>query len=825
MTGWTWLKREWRGGRSGDLSILIAALTLAVSIVAGIGLFGDRLQQALDQQAATYLAGDLAASSNDRFDDHIIEAALDDGLAASQTIGFATMAYADEDDFDGILVAMKAVSGEYPLRGELTIRDASGVVSLAGPVQRGEVYVAQQYLDRTGALIGDEIFVGELQVKIVAVIDREPDAGFSVFSIGPRVFMNIADVYNTQAIRPGSRVSYSLQFAGSQEQIDGFKAWLEEEVDERVRIRTLSDGQPQLANALNRAKTFLLLCGSLGVALAGVAMALAGRRYSRYLLDAVAVQKTLGATPKRITQLLVSKLIWITLIGTGIGLVFALGIQAAIAYAIKEFLETDLPLPTPLGAWMGLLTAIISIGAFLGPPIYQLRDVPPMRVIRRELGDIGSTTVAMAIGVSAFALLLWVYAGTLWVILGLIAALLIGALVAWLLVKLFLSGKRRLVQASSPWRLAMSSLTRHKWLTAGQVVAFALTLHLIAAAVLVRSSLLEEWQNSIPENAPNHFFTNIAPYQAENVDFSFRYDEIDYSRLYPMVRGRITQVNGEDARERAQRENVRYISRELNLSYAGQQPIDNDVVEGDWWPEDTQENLVSVELDVAQDMGLSIGDTLTFELGGTEVTATVSNFRTLNWDDLRPAFFMILSPPALEDFGASWMTSAYIPETRSDFVPSFLREFPTVTVIDVGYIIRQVQSVIGQVSQAVELVLAFVAISALLVLMATVRSSQDWRMRESAVLRAMGASKKRLLGALLIEFGWLGFIAGILGAAMSEAAVAIIQIKQFDLPFSMHWPLWYTLPFISAALVTLFGWWTSRQVVQVPPNQLLRDAG
>ena len=825
MTGWTWLKREWRGGRSGDLSILIAALTLAVSIVSGIGLFGDRLQQALDQQAATYLAGDLSASSNYRFEDHIIEAALDRNLTASQTINFATMAYTSEDDFDGILVSTKAVTSEYPLRGELTIRGDNGSIITAPTLGRGEVYVAPQYLDRTGAQVGDTIFLGELEVTIKAVIEREPDAGFSVFSIGPRVMMNVSDVYSTQAIRPGSRVTYSVQFAGSDEQIQSFKPWLEGEVDERVRVRTLSDGQPQMANALDRAKTFLLLCGSLGVALAGVAMALAGRRYSRYLLDAVAVQKTLGATPKRITQLLVSKLIWITLIGTAIGLVFALGIQEAIAYAIKEWLETELPAPTPVGAWMGLLTAVISITAFLGPPIYQLREVPPMRVIRRELGDIGSTTAAMAIGIGAFAVLLWIYAGTVWVILGLLAALLIGALVAWILVKVLLSGKRRLVQASSPWRLAMSSLTRHKWLTAGQVVAFALTLHLIAAAVLVRSSLLEEWQNSIPENAPNHFFTNIAPYQADNVDFSFQYDDIEYSRLYPMVRGRITKVNDEDAQERAKREQVRYISRELNLSYANQLPLDNDLVEGDWWPEDTDEYLVSVELDVAQDMGLSIGDTLTFELGGTEVTATVANFRTLNWDDLRPAFFMILSPPALEDFGASWMTSAFIPEEREDFVPKFLREFPTVTVIDVGYIIRQVQSVIAQVSQAVELVLAFVAISALLVLMATVRSSQDWRMRESAVLRAMGASRKRLLGALLIEFGWLGFIAGILGAAMSEAAVAIIQTRQFDLPFSMHWELWYTLPFISAFLVTLFGWWTSRQVVQVPPNQLLRDAG
>ncbi|MEQ3696773.1 MAG: FtsX-like permease family protein [Pseudomonadales bacterium] len=825
MNGWQWLRREWRGGRSGDLSILAVALAMSVAIVAGIGLFAERLERALDAQAATYLAGDLAVNSGKSLPDNLITAAQSRGLKTSQTIQFPTMAYPVSDDTNGILVSIKAVSSDYPLRGELEYKPGfEPPLTNYGLLASGTALVDQTYLDRAQLSVGDSIYVGELVVKVVGIIDREPDGGFSLFSLGPRVMISMVDVYSTMALRPGSRLSYAQQYAGDEAAISDFATWLEAEVNEDdVSIRTLEQGQPQLARTLARAKQFLLLCGALGVAMAGVALALAGRRYSRYLLDAVAVKKTLGATPKRITRLLVEKLAALWLLSTAAGLLIALVVQAGISALISAWLETELPAPTLLGAWLGILTSLISMVAFLGPPIYQLRAVPPLRVIRRELGGTGSLLSASVIGISAFSLLLVLYTETPWVIVGLLGALVLGGGVAWLLAIILFSGKRRLVQASSPWRLAMSSLARHRWLTVGQIVAFALTLSLLASAVLVRSSLIGDWQASIPEDAPNHFFTNVAPYQVDNINHTFDYENIDDSGLYAMVRGRIALINGEDAKARAEQNGYRHISRELNLSYASELPRDNELVVGSWWEPDTDQLLVSVEESVATRMNLKLADTITFDIGGTQVKVMVANIRTLDWDDLRPAFFMLLSPPALENFGASWMTSAYVPEERTDFIPAFLREFATVTVIDVGYIIEQVRQVINQVSRAVELVLGLVAVSAILVLLATVRSSQDWRLRESAVLRALGASKKRLLGALLIEFGFLGFAAGILGAAMAEGAAAVIQTQQFDLPMAWHWPMWIILPIGSALVVALFGLLTSKQVVQVAPNDILRE--
>ncbi len=826
MRGWHWLYREWRGGRSSDLSILFGALTMSVAIVAGIGLFGERLQRALDAQAASYLAGDIAVSSGYEIPSVFTVEAQQLGLNTSRTVNFSTMAYPLDDDSDGILVDVKGVSAQYPLRGEVEFAYGVGQEVEGNAlhfIPSGTALVAQQYLDRAQLSIGDSIYVGDLTVQIIGTVDREPDQGFSALSYGPRILINALDVGSTMAVRKGSRVTFMQQFKGESEAIETFKTWLEANVTQDIRIRELSDGQPQLANALTRAKQFLLLCGALGVALAGVAMSLAGRRYSRYLLDAVAVKKTLGATPKRITQLLGEKLMTLWLTATVSGLLLALIIQEIIASLIQAWIAVDLPWPTPLGAGLGILTSAISLVAFLGPPIYQLREVPPLRVIRRELGDTGSVVIAAIIGLVAFAGLLILYTGSPWVILGLASALLVAAILASILAWLLFSGKRKLIQASSPWRLAVSALQRHRWLTVGQVVAFSMTLCLLSTAILVRTELIGEWQDSMPEDAPNHFFINIADYQAENVDFTFKFEDIDYSRLYPMVRGRIVAINDIDAKERAKNKNYRYVGRELNLSYTNEIPLDNEIVGGHWWAPDEEGAFISIEQEFAQQIGVSIGDTITLDIAGQAITATVSSLRTLSWDDLRPAFYVILSPASLENFGATWMTSAYVPQDRPDFIPSFLREFSTVTVIDVGYIINQVRQVVSQVSQAVELVLSLVGVSAVLVLLATVRSSQDWRLRESAVLRALGASRQRLLGALIIEFTILGLLSGLLGAFMSEAAVAVIQIKQFDLPFNWHWQLWILLPICSVLIVTAFGVLTSRQVVSVPPNQLLRD--
>jgi len=826
MRGWHWLMREWRGGRSADISILFFALFMSVAIVAGIGLFGERLQRALDAQATTYLAGDMALRSGypipSEFDHHADSL----GIEIARTTRFSTMAYPKAEDGDGILVDVKGVSTRYPLKGELEYTYGQGYEPGANAlhiVPTGTALVARQYLDRALLNIGDEIYVGDLVVRIIGTIEREPDQGFSTFSFGPRVLINSSDVLSTMAVRKGSRVTYSHQYIGDEESITTFKLWLKDKLNEDIYLAELSDGQPRLASALTRAKEFLLLCGALGVALAGVAMALAGRRYSRYLLDAVAVKKTLGATPRKITRLLVEKLFSLWLIATAAGLIAAFVLQALIANIVAAWVAVDLPSPTPLGALLGIVTSGVSLMAFLGPPIVQLRSVPPLRVIRRELGNVGSVGVAAVIGVTSFVGLLWLYTSSIWIALGLLGAVVVALVLAALLALGVLRSRGARIQASSPWRLAISALRRHRWLSVAQIAAFAMTLTLFSVAVLVRTDLLEQWQDSVPENAPNHFFINIADYQVENMAYTFDFEEVDYSRLYPMVRGRMTQVNGEDAKARAEANNYRHIRRELNLSYADDVPLDNDIVGGHWWESDEIGPYVSLEAEFARDIGVSIGDQLTFNLGGQDITVTVLSLRALDWNDLRPVFLVIMHPSILEEFGATYMTSAYVPAGSEDFLPRFLREFPTVTVIDVGYIIKQIRDVISQVTQAVELVLSFVGISALLVLIATIRSSQDWRMRESAVLRALGASQRRLLGALVIEFAMLGFLAGLLAAFMTESAVAVIQIMQFEESFRLHPKLWLSLPIFSTLLVALFGVYSARSVVKVPPSQLLRE--
>ncbi|MEM1232009.1 MAG: FtsX-like permease family protein [Pseudomonadota bacterium] len=820
----------WRDWRSGEVRLLLAALLVAVASVTAISLFVDRLQRALLDESADFLAADRYISASRALPEAYREQAQALGLSYADTLLFPSMVFGADDR--NTLASVKAVTPGYPLRGEL--QRSAGPFEQGAPTDAlpapGEVWLESRLFPALGIALGDRIDVGLAQLTVAGVLTREPDRGGSMFDMGPRVLMRFEDVPATEVVQPGSRLRYRLLLRGAEADLERFKASLE--LPEGQRWVGIRDSSPSIGGALNRAESFLLLGGLLAVLLAGIAVALAAHRYARRHFDHVAVLKTLGSPPSQILASYTTVLLLVAAAAVPVGLLAGYLLHGLIVLVLQALLPVALPAsgwsPYVLGAVTGLICAV----AFALPAFLHLRGVSPMSVIRRDLGaSPPSRYLSMGFaGAGILALLIW-YTGslalTLWT-LGISAAVL---LVFGGLAFALLRGSRALgTQAGSQWRFALASLQRRRLENTSQILIFGLALMLLLMLVLLRTALLEEWQQQIPEDAPNHFVINIAP--DEMTDFRGRLEgeQLPHELGYAVVRGRVTALNDESAAEvseRLERERPSdgrpRLGSERNLTWAEALPEDNDVVAGRWWAADSTVPEVSLEEDYARELGIEVGDELTFDIAGAQLRAPVTSIRRLSWESMRPNFFIIFSPGALDDYPATFMTSFYLPRERKAFLNELLRAHPTVTVIEVDAIMAQVQSIVARVSRAVELILYLVIAAGALVLIASIQASRDARMAEHALLRALGATRGLVAGSLAIEFAALGLLAGLVAAIGAELAVAVLNDQVFGLPATLHGWLWVGGPLLGALLIMGIGVVSTRELVRTPPMLVLRS--
>lgn len=825
------LRLAWRDWRSGELGLLLAALLVAVGSVTAVSLLVDRLQQALIDESAEFLAADRYIGSSREIPQAFRDQALALGLEVADTLSFPSMVFAGDEHNQ--LVAVKAVGPGYPLRGTLIVADepfARGRPTEEVP-QPGEVWLDSRLFPALGVRVGDTVEVGLATLAVSRVLVSEPDRGGSMWDLGPRLLMNLADVPATAVVQPGSRLSYRLLLRGDDAALEALRDTLP--LEPNYVWRGIRDSSQSIGAALDRAESFLLLGGLLGVLLAGVAVALSAHRYARRHYDHVAILKTLGATPRQILMAFLVVLLLVgavaVLLGQLLGTLLHLGIVAALGNVVP----VDLPLPTARPFLLGAATGLICALAFALPPLLHLYRISPMRVIRRDLGTPPPSQIASygAAAAGSLALLIW-YSGSLWLTFWTLAtstAVLVGFAV---LALLLLRGGRVLgMQAGSGWRLALAALQRRRNENVAQILIFGLAIMLLLILVLLRTALLDEWRSQVPEDAPNHFVMNVTPEQV--APLSALLDEVTDRRgtLYPMVRGRIVSVNGTDAlswEERYTRADPDgdgpHLSGERNLTWMGELPPDNRIVDGRWWDSaaDAERALVSLEDEYAEARGLGVGDVLTFDIAGQLVEAEVASLRRLNWESMRPNFFIIFSPGTLEDFPATYTTSFYLPNDQKSFLNRLLSTFPTVTVIEIDAIIRQVQSIIARVTQAVELVLALVIAAGCLVLIASIQASRDARMHEHALVRALGGSRRLIAGSLAAEFALLGLFAGLVAVVGAEITVAVLQQQVFELGMNLHPWLWLIGPLLGAALVLTVGLLGTRRLVSTPPILVLR---
>ena len=831
------IKLLWRDWRSGELTLLLASLVIAVTTVTTITLFVDRLQKALLRESATFLAADRIIYSSDPVEKSWLRKADELGLQQAQTLSFLSMVFSDDR---AQFSSVKAVDDKYPLRGQLIVSEAPFI--RGSPIDRGpkagEVWMESRLYPSLDVKKGDVLDIGVASFPATQVLVKEPDRGGGFESAaGPRVMMNLADVPSTNVVQPGSRLTYRYLFAGEESALNEFESWVRPKFGVGVRWLGVRQGAEGLGSALDKAERFLLLGSLLGVVLAGVAIALAAQRYALRHYDHVAILKTLGATPNGVDGIFIVILLVLGIVAAVLGSAVGYATQAVIVNILGPYIPIELPGPSLRGVWLGLITGFVCLLSFALPPLLKLRATEPVRVIRR---DVGATTVSNRLTYSFAVLgtigLMYWYSGdlllTLFIFTGAVAVMIVLSCVAFLLLR---SGRVLGMQAGSSWRLALAGMQRRGKENTLQILVFGIAIMLLLILYLVRTALITEWQAQIPKDAPNHFALNISPQDKGPISQLFKDNSIPAQPLFTMIRGRVTMINGESARARDRKQRKRYsegggrrggpgISSDRNLTWAADLPSENRVVQGAWWETDySGPPLVSVESSIADRGGVKVGDELEFTIQGQDLKATVASIRDVAWDNMQPNFYIIFSPGGLADFPSTYMTSFFLNKEKKLFLNTLLRQYPTMTIIEIDAVIEQIKSIIENVTLAIELVLVLILISGTMVLLASIQASMDERFRQHAILRTLGAGQRLVLVSLLIEFSVMGIFAGLLATFGSEITVYALQSQVFELDYSLNPTLWVIGPVTGMLMIGVVGVLATLKVVKTPPLIALRQ--
>jgi putative ABC transport system permease protein len=815
-----------RDGKSGELRVLLFALLVAVSALTAVGFFTSRVTLAVDQQAGEVLAADLRLQSRTPLKREYFQAATAAGLQTAELSNFPSVIFNGDNS---ALAAIRAVSEGYPLRGRVRVADepfgpAQEVSTIPGP---GEAWLEPRLFAQLGLKVGDKIRVGSAELTAARVLDYRPDQGSSFADLVSTLIMRLDEVPRTGLAQQGSRISHFGLFAGKPAAIATFKEQLSATKERGQRIVDIADASPQVRSAADRAERFVNLAALVTVLLAAIAVAIAARRYVSRHLDVAALMKSMGAPQRLVLAISLWQLLLIGLIAGVVGVAIGYAAQEGLAYYLKDMVRTVLPPPDFDAAWLGIATSVLILIGFALPPLLQLRHVPPARVLRRNLeppplryATVYGTALLALIALVGWLvrdaeLLLYVFGGT-FVTFGVLM------LAGWLLVRA-LSSLRGNVGIS--WRYGMANIARRGRDSVIQIVAFGLGLMVLLLLAVVRSGLMQEWRASLPENAPNYFMINIRPDQTGDVRKYFAENSVAPPQLVPMVRARLTKIGGIETSDMTIKSDRGrdFIDREANLTWAETMQADNKLVAGEWWREgDGGGPRVSVEIELANALGLKLGDELTYDVAGEPITARVSSFREVQWDSFRPNFFMVFSPGTLNDTTGTYITSVHIPQPQKSMMLGFVRKFPEVTAIDLDALLTQVRGVMDKASLAVQYVFGFTLLAGVTVLLAAIQATRDERRYESAMLRTLGASRSVVLRGVAAEFTTLGLLAGTLAAIGATAAGYFLATRVFNLDYTFDITVWAVGLVAGATLVGVSGTLATRSVVNHPPVATLR---
>ena len=813
---------------AGDIRILFAALVLAVVAVTAVGFVTDRAERALAIEANRLMGGDVLVRGDAPITGVIRDAAGASGLRRTETLSLDSMIRAGEQLRLGDL---RALGEGFPLRGSFRIIDAANPVEhyAQGIPAPGTVWISQSGDETLDAKLGDTIGIGDIELKLAALVVQEPDASLDYFNVAPKAFLNLADIPATGLVQEGSRLGYRIVVAGDAAAVEQFVAIARPALARGQRLETIQDARPEVRSSLDRAGRFLGLAALVSVVLAAVAVAMAARRHCERHLSGTAVMRCLGASQRTLVGIHVGELVLLGLIACTVGVLIAFGLQWAIGHWLEAEMQISIPPAGWLPAMQGIAVGMVVLLAFGAPPVLALRRVPALRVLRRDLDPTEPSAWLVALtGFTGLGALLWWKAGSATLgtamLLGILGTLAVLALLAWLMILLVRRLRSRL---RGSLRYGLANVSRRAGTSVAQVSALGLGLMALLLLTFVRTDLLDRWQLSLAADAPNRFIINVQDDQRETVAAFMAGQKIAAPELYPMIRGRLVSHNGkpasgadygddEQARRRA--------DREFNLSTTATLRDDNKVTAGKFWNGRTPAAPeLSVEEDFAEQLGWKLGDRVMFDIAGQNFEGKITSLRSVDWESFRPNFFVIASPGSMDGYPASYITAVSVSPQLTRFTAQLVEQFPNLSVIDVDAVLKQVRSTADQVSTVVQVVFWFSLAAGILVLLAAVSASQDERLLEGGVMRVLGGSRRQLRLAQASEFAAIGLLSGLVAAIAASVLSGIIATQVFDLPWKANWSLAIIGGGLGMLAALFAGLFATRKVLDAPPSVTLRE--
>ncbi len=821
---WRFVKRDWR---ARELRLLLLAVLVAVAAVSSVSFFADRVERAMNYQATELLAADLLLSSRKPLPPKYHQQATNQEIRNAQTVELRSVVVADNDEL--VMAELKAVSVAYPLYGRLKISDAAyseTVVADSVPAT-GEVWVDQELLNKLKIAVDDRLQVGEVYFRITKILQYEPDRGGSLYQLGPRVLMNIDDLSGTGLVGPLSLVFYKSLFAGSNNQVDQFKNWLDENIQPGIRIQTVENARPEIRRALQRARQFLSLAVVITVIVASVAIAVVANHFSQRQAINSALFKCFGATQAFISRFYLYRMLLLAVLGGVLGCIGGYLMQAVIANILANWFVIELP-AAGLTPWaIGMLTALVVLLGFALPPIMRLKTVPPLRVIRHDMG-IPNLSAVLTLFTALLAISM-VIAGlaqetrmAVIALLGVFATITVSAILAWLLLRFLQKIPRR----GLVWRYGLSAILRHQRYSILQLVAFSLSMMAILLLTFIRVDILEKWQLSLPQDTPNHFLINVQPEEQDALQTLFQQQGWPPPQMGPVVVARLTGINGKaiSAEDYEKGSRAQWIvQRDQRLSYAPTLSQSNEIYQGKFWQPNDEQPQWSFERSYAEGLDLTVGDVVEFRVGDSVAQAPITSLRDVAWDSMQINFFVMANPAFLQSYPTTFLSSFYLPPDRSDFVRQITRQFPGVTVIDVSAIIGQVREIADRASMAIEYIFLFTLCACLLVLYASIQASRDIRLQEVALLRTLGLVRRQISFSFAVEFGIIGLLAGGVAVIMATTAAYFIADQVFNISYTLNLPLIVISLFSAVGIILAAGILGTRSLLSSPPMRALAE--
>src|SRR5271163_3639444 len=821
------LRNLWRDLKSGELSVLLLALVVAVLSLTAVGFFTSRISQGVHSQAAVVLAADLRMESPIPIPPRYFTAARERGIRSATVVTFPTAIFSGDLSQ---LAALNAVTASYPLRGRLRIADTpfgAGRVTDTVP-GRGEAWVDSRIIAHLKLDLGATLRIGAGSFRVTQVLDYRPDQGTGFVNLAPAVLIDYEDLAATELIQPGSRATYAALFAAAPATVAAFRKYLEAAKAPGERLRDVEESSRQLYSAIERAGRFLNLASLASVLLAAVAVVMGARRYALRHIDAVALMKCMGAAQGFVLAISIIELSLLALFAVAIGTLLGYLAQVGLVWLLQSLIRNELPAASLAPLPIALVTVSAMLIGFALPPLLQLKNTPPARVLRKTVSAPPLRYgVSYVLALAALSAILWTMVRDSELVLSVLAGVLgVGLVLAFSGYALVRLTSRLRGGVGVAWRYGLANVSRRGTGSVVQIVAFGLGLMVLLLLAVVRSDLLADWRRSLPNDVPNNFLINIRPEERRPLEDFLKSHGLGAPQMYPMVRARMTAINGVPTDSiKFQGDRARgFIEREQNLTWSADMMEDNQLIAGRWWtPADAGKPLVSISSEYADGLHLKVGDALSFDVAGEALTARVASIRKIRWDSFRPNFFLVFPPGLLDGAAGTYMTSLYLTAAQRPALGDLVRQFPTISVFDVDAILKQIRDIIDRASLAVQYVFLFTLAAGIVVLLAAMQSTRDERSYESAILRTLGASRGTVLQGVAAEFSALGFLSGTLAAFGATGVGWILARRLFSLQYTLDPLVWVAGLVCGTVLVGLSGTLATRRVVNTPPIVTLRD--